>query len=592
MAIGRPLNLTANVASKNISVLSTAGQTSFTVAGGYRINEIAVYRNGTRLADGRDFTATDGSIVTLVSAATLGDVIEYQIFDSFNIADAVGTSGDSTINGNLTATSFIGDVTGNASGTAGGLTGSPDITINNLVGVAATFSGVVTYEDVTNIDSVGIVTARGGFEIGASGVGGTITAAGAATFKGYTTVGPYASATAGAQGVQLRDNGELLLNKNSGDAITIYNNSATKTCTVGADGDINIAASDGTSKVAILNSGAATFAGKITTTNTVKCRDVNSDYGGIYFSSGTLLPTQADGNFATTGLSFGTSSNKFNHLYLTGDVTAGAATFAGDVDVDGHTELDDVNVSGAITATTFTGNLTGNASGSSGSCTGNAATATLATNASGLTGTPDIAVTNVTSGIVTATSFSGDGSGLAGVGAWNLVATVTASNVDTADLTNVITNAYKQYVLVATEVWNNNISPPYTSEYRVRFMNGTTQNSSSKYYYSINMVYEGNGPSRLTSSNQSQILLGGSTYTGNANPHFTMNFNMWIMGGGRSSYNHTVYWTGGGNPNNNYWNNFNGVGGISLDSDYTVNGIRIDSIGGNMYGTFKLYGLS
>jgi len=124
MAIGRPLNLTANVASKNISVLATAGQTSFTVTGGYRINEIAVYRNGTRLADGRDFTATDGSIVTLVSAATIYDVIEYQIFDSFNVANAVGTSGDSTINGSLnvgaaitmygssgivSATSFSGD---------------------------------------------------------------------------------------------------------------------------------------------------------------------------------------------------------------------------------------------------------------------------------------------------------------------------------------------------------------------------------------------------------------------------------------------------------------------------------------------------
>ena len=74
-----------------------------------------MYRNGTRLADGRDFTATDGSIVTLVSAATLYDVIEYQIFDSFNVANAVGTSGDSTIDGNLTAsgnltaTKFYGD---------------------------------------------------------------------------------------------------------------------------------------------------------------------------------------------------------------------------------------------------------------------------------------------------------------------------------------------------------------------------------------------------------------------------------------------------------------------------------------------------
>ena len=35
-----------------------------------------------------------------------------------------------------------------------------NLTINNLIGVAATFSGVVSYEDVTNVDSVGIITAR------------------------------------------------------------------------------------------------------------------------------------------------------------------------------------------------------------------------------------------------------------------------------------------------------------------------------------------------------------------------------------------------------------------------------------------------
>ena len=34
---------------------------------------------------------------------------------------------------------------------------------------------------------------------------------------------------------------------------------------------------------------------------------------------------------------------------------------SGDLDVDGHTNLDNVNVSGAITATTFTGSLSGNA---------------------------------------------------------------------------------------------------------------------------------------------------------------------------------------------------------------------------------------
>ena len=41
-----------------------------------------------------------------------------------------------------------------------------DIAINNLTGVAATFTGVLTYEDVTNIDSVGIVTARSGVLVG------------------------------------------------------------------------------------------------------------------------------------------------------------------------------------------------------------------------------------------------------------------------------------------------------------------------------------------------------------------------------------------------------------------------------------------
>ena len=37
---------------------------------------------------------------------------------------------------------------------ASNLTGTPDITVRNITGVAATFTGVLTYEDVTNVDSV------------------------------------------------------------------------------------------------------------------------------------------------------------------------------------------------------------------------------------------------------------------------------------------------------------------------------------------------------------------------------------------------------------------------------------------------------
>ena len=64
---------------------------------------------------------------------------------------------------------------------------------------------------------------------------------------------------------------------------------------------------------------------------------------------------------------------------LTG-ITAGISTISGvvnivnDLDVDGHTNLDNVSVAGVVTATTFVGALTGNASG-------NAATATALQNA-------------------------------------------------------------------------------------------------------------------------------------------------------------------------------------------------------------------
>ena len=105
------------------------------------------------------------------------------------------------VTGVATATSFVGDltgdVTGNASGTAGGLSGTPnitvgnitassgDLTVRNVTGVAATFSGVLTYDDVTNVDSIGLVTARSGLE-----VTGIITArpGTAVTFKGGVEV--------------------------------------------------------------------------------------------------------------------------------------------------------------------------------------------------------------------------------------------------------------------------------------------------------------------------------------------------------------------------------------------------------------------
>lgn len=117
----------------------------------------------------------DGSELTgIVAGATLsagsGDQRVVLTGQTSGSMTAAATDAELTYNSGtntLSATTFSGALTGNASGTAGGLSGTPDITVNNIVGAAATFTGLVTYEDLTNVDSVGVVTARQGIRVGA-----------------------------------------------------------------------------------------------------------------------------------------------------------------------------------------------------------------------------------------------------------------------------------------------------------------------------------------------------------------------------------------------------------------------------------------
>ena len=318
--LGQEASFTGTQNNKRLSVVATAGQTSFFITNGYAINAIDVYRNGVKLIGQRDFSAIDGVTVTLTSAANVNDVIEFVIFENFAVNDVVSTEGDSVIKGNLqingnfsvvngalsagissslgvgatavglnasgiiTATSFVGSgadlttlnasnlasgtipdarfpatlpainganltgitagatlsagsgaqrvvvtsltsgtmtsaatdaeltynstsntlsattfsgaLTGNADSAttattatnAQGLTGTPDITVRNIIGVGATLSGVLTYEDVTNIDSVGIITARSGINVtsGGANIVGVVTAT---TIQATTYVG-------------------------------------------------------------------------------------------------------------------------------------------------------------------------------------------------------------------------------------------------------------------------------------------------------------------------------------------------------------------------------------------------------------------
>ena len=149
MAIGNPVTLTSNVASKVISSIATSGQTLFLVQGGYRINQISVFRNGVKLTES-DYTARDGASVTLLSPATLADVLEFQVFDDFRVADAiVSASSNQTIFGNLTVTG----------------------TFNGTISTATNAQGLIGTPNIT----VGVVTATGGFNLGIQSTGTNVT---------------------------------------------------------------------------------------------------------------------------------------------------------------------------------------------------------------------------------------------------------------------------------------------------------------------------------------------------------------------------------------------------------------------------------
>ena len=215
----------------------TGIQTNFTFASGYDPGYIDVYLNGSRLIYANDYTATDGSTVALVEAATNGDVLECVAYKAFNVAQVSSSTGNFTVGQDLTVTGFTtggsayysGIVTASSfSGDGSGLTGVAS-TDNIITGVAVTIGGILrvtdttqststttgsvivsggvgiakslhvggnvtvggtlTYEDVTNQDVLGLSTFRSGVQFGVAGVGGTIDGVGNAILSGITTVG-------------------------------------------------------------------------------------------------------------------------------------------------------------------------------------------------------------------------------------------------------------------------------------------------------------------------------------------------------------------------------------------------------------------
>jgi len=213
--IGRAPSDSAVTVSRQ-SYTASGVTTDFTFTSGYTPGYFDIYINGVKMIEGSDYTSSDGATFSILNGgAQDGDALEAVAYKAFNAVTIDSAPGNLTVGGDLTVS---GSVSFSGAGssvsfatTAFGLSGTPDVTVNditarNITGVAATFTGVLTYEDVANVDSVGIVTARSGVNIvgggltvtgvstffnnvqfGAAGVGGTITSVGNAEFAGIVT---------------------------------------------------------------------------------------------------------------------------------------------------------------------------------------------------------------------------------------------------------------------------------------------------------------------------------------------------------------------------------------------------------------------
>ena len=190
MPLGNPIRKQNE--SRMVSVLATDGQTVFTVQGGYIINHISVFRNGVRLSPADDFTAGDGSTVTLNNATNVNDRIDFHIFDRFTVQNAIiGAASTQTINGDLVLNGKLFSqldvpsisLTGIITATELDLNGKGDISGDlNVAGVvtATSFSG--SGANLTGIDATTIKDGDGTVRVQGNTSGIVVT--GVSTYSG------------------------------------------------------------------------------------------------------------------------------------------------------------------------------------------------------------------------------------------------------------------------------------------------------------------------------------------------------------------------------------------------------------------------
>ena len=199
---------------------------------------------------------------------------------------AIGAPSGAVVTGVITATTFNGNLTGGSvSGTTGSFSGNVSV------------GGTLTYEDVANIDAVGIITAQLGIRIG---TGGTIGPVGSGI---VTYFGDGSNLTGVVSGIEVKSGGTSvgtsLTAVNFSGATVSTGSAGITTVTIAAAGISSAQSSPSANTVITLNLGSAQHhdlrlnAG----ISTITCT------GGSAGESHSIVLTQPSSGIATVGFS-------------------------------------------------------------------------------------------------------------------------------------------------------------------------------------------------------------------------------------------------------------------------------------------------
>ena len=98
--IGASVGGVANAAERKQTYSITTATTSLTGLA-YTPTKVHVFHNGVRLVDGTDYTATNGTSITLTNAAQNGDEVVVISYPSFQTSDTVSAANGGTFAGNI-----------------------------------------------------------------------------------------------------------------------------------------------------------------------------------------------------------------------------------------------------------------------------------------------------------------------------------------------------------------------------------------------------------------------------------------------------------------------------------------------------------